>query len=135
MLNALPVVRENTSVPVPKVLAWSTETESSSVGAEYMITDAAPGVPLKDVWNQMTGLQHIECIRSIASIAKELCGLEFTTLGSLYLDTPNKPPGCIPLDGKYCVGPHCARQHWGYDGVGKRKELDTSEGCQGPCKS
>jgi hypothetical protein len=121
-------------VPVPEVLAWSLEAESNSVGAEYMVMEAAPGVPLKDVWNQMTGLQHIQCIQSIGKVAKELCSLNFTEFGSLYFNDPEKPAGAIPLDKTYCIGPNCARQHWGYDGENAVRS-NMLEERQGPCKS
>jgi len=128
------VVREKTNIPVPNVLAWSVETETGPVGAEYMIMDAVPGVPLKDVWSQMTGLQHIQCIESLGKIAKELCSLDFAAFGSLYLNTANMPTEADPLDGKYCIGPHCARQHWGC-GVDKSGAFSVPRGCQGPCES
>ncbi|KAK0950488.1 hypothetical protein LTR12_018298 [Friedmanniomyces endolithicus] len=94
--------------------------------------DAVPGVPLKDVWSQMTGIQHIQCIESLGKIAKELCNLDFAVFGSLYLNTANRPTEALPLDGKYCIGPHCARQHWGC-GVGTSGALNVPGGCQGPC--
>jgi hypothetical protein len=132
--SLLRVVRGRTNVPVPKVLAWSVEAEGSSVGAEYMVTEAVPGVLLKDVWSQMTGLQHIQCIQSIGKVAKELCSLIFTELGSLYFNDPDRPVGAIPLDETYCIGPNCARQHWGYD-EDKAVRSNILEGRQGPCKS
>ena len=116
------------------MLTWSVGSGTDPVGAEYMIIDAVPGVPLKDVWSGMTSLQHIECIESIAKLAKELCSLEFAAFGSLYLNTPAKPTGTIPLDKKYRIGPHCAPQIWGYNSVRRTKELQMPTGSQGPYK-
>ncbi|KAK6001278.1 hypothetical protein QM012_002609 [Aureobasidium pullulans] len=126
----LQYVREKTTVPVPKVLAWSVDSKTNSVGAEYMVMEAANGVPLSSVWNQMTGSQHIACIESIGKLAKQLCSLEFADFGSLYFDGPDRPAGAISHDERYCIGPHCARQHWGY---GHKKDARSTmlEGCQG----
>ncbi|THX69793.1 hypothetical protein D6D08_05922 [Aureobasidium pullulans] len=127
----LQYVREKTNVPVPKILAWSAEAETNSVGAEYMVMEAAPGVPLNDLWGQMTNLQHIECIESIGRITKELCSLKFANFGSLYFNGLDRPVGAVPLDEKYCIGPNCARQHWGYGQV-KHTQSIVLEGRQGP---
>ena len=91
-------------------------------------------MPLKDVWSQVSGLQHIECIDSLGKIAKELCNLEFAAFGSLYLNTANKPMEALPVDGKYCIGPHCTRQHWGC-GAGKSGALSVPGERPGPCES
>jgi len=99
-----------------------------------MVMEVATGVPLKDMWSQMTSLQHIECIGSIGRIAKEMGRLDFANFGSLYFGSPDKPTGAFSLDEKYCIGPHCARQHWGYKEE-KGARLTMSEGPQGPCES
>jgi hypothetical protein len=99
-----------------------------------MVMEAVPGVPLNDVWSRMTSLQHIECIESIGKISKELCSLEFANFGSLYFETPDRPAGAVSLDVNYCIGPNCARQHWGY-GQEKGARSTMLEGHQGPCES
>jgi len=99
-----------------------------------MIMNAVSGVPLNEIWSQMTSLQHIECIESIGKVAKELCTLDFAAYGSIYLNKPHKPSETLPLNEDYCIGPHCARQHWGYDGVGNKRSSNVPTGCQGPCK-
>jgi hypothetical protein len=127
------IVREKTNVPVPKVLAWSVQAKTNSVGAEYMVMEAAPGVPLYDVWSRMSGLQQAQCKASLARIVKEMYSLDFAVFGSLYFNTPDRPAGAIPLDAAFCIGPNCARQHWGYDQE-KAAHMSTLEGRQGPCK-
>lgn len=37
-----------------------------------MVMEAVSWVSLKDVRSQMTGSQHIECVQSIGTVAKEL---------------------------------------------------------------
>jgi hypothetical protein len=110
------------------------EAESNSVRAEYMVTEAVPGVLLKDIWDRMAGLQHIDCIQSLGKIVEEFYSLDFESFGSLYFNTPDGPADSIPLDEEYCIGPNCARQHWGYY---QEKAVSSSvlTRCQGPCKS
>nr|POE77970.1 altered inheritance of mitochondria protein 9, mitochondrial [Quercus suber] len=127
-----PPVRENTKIPVPKILAWDVDSKTSPVGADYMVMDAIHGVSLKDVWGQMTGVQHIQCIDSIGKIAKQICALDFPAFGSLYFNTANKPRGALPFNSKYCIRPHCAPQHWGCS-VEKPTLLNAPGGSQGPC--
>ncbi|WPG98766.1 Hypothetical protein R9X50_00156200 [Acrodontium crateriforme] len=124
-------VQERTKVPVPRVLAWSS-TIDNVVGAEYMIMDAMPGVLLKDVWNTMTASQHIRCIQSLGYLTKELCSLDFPHYGSLYLNA-DRPKGAIILNDTYCIGPLCARQHWGY-GIPKPSNVETPVRDRGPWK-
>ncbi|WPH00052.1 Hypothetical protein R9X50_00287500 [Acrodontium crateriforme] len=83
-------VKGKTSVPVPRVLSWNSNPESGLVGIEYIIMEHVSGVALKDVWGQMTELQHIEVIESLGNLTH-------------------------PVDEDYCIGPHCGRQFWGYD--------------------
>lgn len=82
----------------------------------------------------MTGLQHLECIESLGKVAKELCRLDFTAFGSLYLSASSSPKGALPLDDRFCIGPHSGRQHWGAD-VDNLGRLNMSGNLQGPCKS
>jgi len=119
---------------VPQILTWSCDTDSDPVGAEYMITSAVKGVPLRDVWSQMTGTQHIDCIAALGKMAEELCNLDFSAFGSLFLNTTNRPAEAIALDDTYCIGPHCAPQHWAC-GVGKPGSSSVPRDCQGPCES
>ena len=120
-------------MPVPQVLAWSSKSESGSVGIEYIIMEHVSGVALKDTWSQMTELQHIEFIESIGRSVKELCTLNFRAFGSLYLNTADKPSKAHTIDDEYCIGPHCGRQFWGHnDDLATQVSLPL--GFQGPCE-
>ncbi|SMQ47571.1 unnamed protein product [Zymoseptoria tritici ST99CH_3D7] len=124
-------VKSKTSVPVPRVLAWSSKAESNHVGIEYIIMEHMSGVALTDVWPHMTELQHIEFIESLGAMVKELCALDFAALGSLYLNTPDKPAPTHPIDEEYCIGPHCGRQFWGFTDD-KTTSAAIPQGFQGP---
>nr|OQO21897.1 hypothetical protein B0A51_10989 [Rachicladosporium sp. CCFEE 5018] len=97
-------VNERTKVCTPRVIASSAWTGPGSVGAEYMITTVVPGKSLGDEWNSMNPLQHVECIKSLAGLAKDLCEANFPAFGSLYLNTRRHPFPTIALDADYCIG-------------------------------
>lgn len=128
----IPIVEQRTEVPVPRILSLSSKTDNA-IGAEYMIMDAMPGVLLKDIWNAMTASQHIRCIQSLGYLSRELCSLNFPHYGSLYLST-DRPQGAISLDDKFCIGPLCARQHWGYGIIPRPLNVKAPIGSLGPCK-
>lgn len=92
------------------------------------------GVALKDIWGQMTELQHIQFIESLGKLLKEMCALNFGALGSLYFNTADKPSGAFPVDEEYCIGPHCGQHLWGYHDD-QTTHGAVSTGFQGPCKS
>ncbi|KAK5689299.1 hypothetical protein LTR17_026357 [Elasticomyces elasticus] len=91
------------------------------------------GVALNDIWSQMPEVQHIEFIECMGKLIKELCALDFRALGSLYLNTADKPPGAHPIDEEYCIGPHCGRQFWGYNDD-QTTQAAIPLGFQGPWK-
>lgn len=45
-------VHAHTSIPVPKVLAWSSDP-TNPVGAEYIIMEKASGIQLFGTWGAM----------------------------------------------------------------------------------
>ncbi|OQO04824.1 hypothetical protein B0A48_07841 [Cryoendolithus antarcticus] len=108
----LQYINERTKVCAPRVIASSAWTGPGSVGAEYMITTVVPGKSLGDEWNSMNPLQHVECIKSLGGLAKDLCEANFPAFGSLYLNTRRHPFPTIALDDDYCNGPHCAPRYW-----------------------
>ena len=52
--------------PVPKVHAWSSRAQSNAVGAEYVIMEKLPGVPLDAVWSQMRIEDRLKVVKAIA---------------------------------------------------------------------
>jgi hypothetical protein len=126
-------VKDKTSVPVPQVLAWSSNPESDSIGTGYIIMEHIPGVALNDVWGQMTKLQHMNFIERLGGFVKQLCALNFGAFGSLYLNTEHKPSNTHPIDGEYCIGPNCGRQFWGHNDD-QTAQTAVPLGLQGPCE-
>jgi hypothetical protein len=122
-----------TSIPVPDVLAWSSDP-SNPVGAEYMILEKCPGRQLHTVWGELDELRRFELVKTIADFDGQLASIKFPVNGSLYLrafgpensvalDTPKGPQGV------YCIGP-IFNDSWLRDTEPvKNKEMEA-----GPCK-
>ncbi|ROV87932.1 hypothetical protein VSDG_09452 [Cytospora chrysosperma] len=105
-------IRENTSIPVPKILDWSDDPTNPS-GTEYIIMEYAPGVQLHEIWPQMDSLQHMRCVQSLTLLVKELHDLTFPAYGSIYIDndfidTAHR----VPLRGNFFIGPHCSSRYF-----------------------
>ncbi|OJD28391.1 hypothetical protein ACJ73_00200 [Blastomyces percursus] len=110
-VGALEYIRKHTSIPVPRVLAWSSNN-SNAVGAEYIIMEKAAGVPLFQVWGSMTEFDQLQLIRNLTQIEAQLSAIHFPAYGGLYyrtdIEQPNKPLD-DELDPSFCIGPSCDR--------------------------
>ncbi|CAI7624832.1 unnamed protein product [Penicillium palitans] len=71
-------------IPVPRVLAWSFDSASSPVGAEYIIEEKAPGVRLGSVWNQWPRKSKLQLIAQVIDIQNTLTGVTFDMHGCIY---------------------------------------------------
>lgn len=105
-------MRTKTSVPIPKILAWN-DNPSNTVGSEYIIEQHVEGTPLHEKWPCMNMHQHMLCTKAISLQIKEMASLNFPAFGSLYfLDAPIHESKKIPIDNKFCIGPHCSPVFW-----------------------
>ncbi|KAJ5873647.1 uncharacterized protein N7473_013206 [Penicillium subrubescens] len=77
-------LRLYTAVPVPKVVAWSSEP-TNEIGAEYIITEKVPGVTLSKSWDSLQPLDQYHIIERIVQIERALARLDFPAYGALYL--------------------------------------------------
>ncbi|CAI7644528.1 unnamed protein product [Penicillium pancosmium] len=104
--------------PVPKVLAWSSRANENPVGAEFILMEFAPGIPLSIVWDTMGIEAKCKLIMSIGKIQNTWASTTFSQYGSLYyasdLDRP-KPCLLTRRDGsqieepRFAVGPSNGR--------------------------
>ncbi|KAJ5883527.1 uncharacterized protein N7473_010413 [Penicillium subrubescens] len=60
-------VRRHTSVPVPRVISWSSDN-SNAVGAEYIIIEKATGIPLFQEWGSMTNFEKQQLIKNLTRL-------------------------------------------------------------------
>jgi hypothetical protein len=131
------VVSTHTRVPVPKVLAWSSDA-SNSVGAEYIVMEKAPGQQLFTTWSAMTIEEQFGLVEQLTQFEAELASIQFPANGSLYLcESMTDGEPWVALDrtvdssGQFCIGPSCERA-WSFQGT---RMTPPSQVDLGPCKS
>ncbi|PGH10605.1 hypothetical protein AJ80_07456 [Polytolypa hystricis UAMH7299] len=113
----LQYVHAHTQVPVPKVLAWSSDS-SNPIGAEYILMEKAPGVQLFKRWGDMSDYDQLLLVKGLAKMERELTNIPFPANGSLYLRESMASndkyellnPDMDPT-GQFCIGPPC-EQGW-----------------------
>lgn len=128
------LVRENTSIPVPKVLDWS-DDPTNSTGTEYIIMEHAPGVQLHEIWPQMDTVQHMRCVKSLTVPIKELNDLNVPAYGSIYFDNSFIDNSHrFPLTGDFFIGPHCSSRYFACY-PGQQDSYSRRPPNQGPCMS
>lgn len=133
----LQYVSSYTTIPVPKVLAWSADA-SNPIGAEYIIMEKAPGIQLFKVWDDITEADRLKLIKNLTHLERQLADIRFPAHGSLYFrHSLTKISEAIPLDssldptGSFCIGPACGPA-WtdGISSADVQPDIDI-----GPCES
>lgn len=112
-----PSVQANTTVPIPRIHDWSDDATSinNTIGSEYIIMEHANGVQLHKKWHEMPDKLRVICIDAIYRNLKEVVELQFPCFGSLYSKhSPVCPADRHPLDGDFCIGPHCETRYWNF---------------------
>lgn len=138
VLNDLQV-RDVLGTPVPKVFAWNSKAQDNPVGAEYIIMEKLPGIPLDQAWAQMDIRDRFTIVKAIARYQKAWMSVSFTKYGSLYYaEDLDEHTQQSPLfvnqhnvevsDPKFAVGPSTGR---GFVDEG-RMDVDFD---RGPCET
>ena len=73
-----------TTVPVPEVFAWSSDS-SNPVGAEYIIMEKAAGIQLFKKWADMDETCRLALIERLTKLESQMASIHFPAFGSLYL--------------------------------------------------
>ncbi|KAJ6112899.1 hypothetical protein N7512_008223 [Penicillium capsulatum] len=102
-------VKTHTTIPVPKVLAWSSDS-TNPVGAEYIVMERVPGVQIFKKWDEMGEGNRISIIKRLTQRERELAEIRFPAFGNLYHKTSDElisldqsvDPECL-----FCIGPSC----------------------------
>jgi hypothetical protein len=131
-------VRNYLGLPVPKVIAWSSQAATNGIGAEYIIMETAQGVQLSNVWGDLDARKKKDIVNSIVSAEQKLLDAKFSQYGSLYYksDIPqaDRAPRLYadasrPDDGseaRFCIGPTANRNFY----EDERADMDLG---RGPC--
>ena len=134
MLGRIILVRDMTSIPVPDVLAWSSDA-SNPVGAEYMVLEKCAGRQLNTIWGELDELRRFKLVKSIAGFDRQLASIKFPAYGNLYFrafGTENELPVDTAKDvqGIYCLGPVFSDSWPRNPESRKGRDIDA-----GPCES
>lgn len=121
-------VKDRIQIPVPKVLAYSTQPRTNDVGAEYIIMEKCRGIELGRLWDDVSGKQKADIVRQLATISTKLSPARFPYYGSLYYTKDIPDIKNTEVDDTYSVGPTTSRT-WFDD---RRGEIDNH---RGPCKN
>jgi Phosphotransferase enzyme family len=125
---------------VPRVLSWSSRSEDTPVGAEYIIMDVADGVELHSVWHQLSMKQRLRLVRQWtlfeSRVIEAFSGI--SGYGSLYYrkDVPAEDARDVSVDGQtdqeFVLGPSTLQTGFWEDRYGSPEDVKLD--C-GPCKS
>ncbi|KAF1828538.1 hypothetical protein BDW02DRAFT_574796 [Decorospora gaudefroyi] len=117
----LKFISTRTRVPVPKVLAWSSDA-SNPVGVEYIVMEKATGQQLYTNWDTMNREEQSLLVQHLTQLEAELVSIQFPANGSLYLrESMTDGESWVALDpnvdpsGQFCIGPSCERE-WSAQG-------------------
>ncbi|EEH07563.1 phosphotransferase enzyme family protein [Histoplasma capsulatum G186AR] len=111
-------VRSVCKTPVPQVYSWN--SRPNSVGAEYIIMEKVPGVPLDSVWPRMEIGDRLEVVKTIARYQEEWMSISFDHFGGLYFtqdldgirhqNMSYEKGGVTLLDERFAIGPSTGRE-------------------------
>ncbi|KAG0707244.1 kinase-like domain-containing protein, partial [Suillus ampliporus] len=124
----LAFAREVLNLPVPRVLTWSGAERGSTnrVGADYVIMEVVPGVPLGIRWHQLAGREQVlPLMRAMLDFESRMESVRFSQYGSLYFkedvvpELQTRPLFAGEVDDslkcfaeKYRIGPLVDRHWW-----------------------
>ncbi|CZT49106.1 uncharacterized protein RSE6_09896 [Rhynchosporium secalis] len=115
----LQLVRSQTTIPVPRVLAWNSSS-SNPVEAEYIVMEKAPGTQLFQKWDDIDGDCRLSLIKQITELEHQLASIPFPASGHLYVKESILKNKHALLDSsidpkyQYGIGPSCDRS-WDMD--------------------
>lgn len=92
-------VRVNTRLPVPKVLAYSTD-RSTAIGFEWIVMEKMPGRPWADVWKGIPFSAKQDLVRRVALFCSDCFRNQMRGIGNLFPESPNPEEiqDTLPLD-------------------------------------
>lgn len=133
-------VRTVLSLPVPKVLGWSSNASETPVGSEYILTEYVEGAAFGEVSSKLSEQKVDACMRESMDIISRLSGTHFGRIGSIfYTEDVSEELRSIPLfadEGlangrpgaeRFRIGPSVSDLFW----KGRRAQLSVD---RGPCE-
>ncbi|KAM5474969.1 Phosphotransferase enzyme [Microsporum audouinii] len=108
----LDFLRNELDLPVPKVLAWSSDKDQP-VGTEYIIMEKAPGEELGKSWSTLSISERVGIVSQLVKIQATLSSVDMKHYGSLYYSGEEGGHESIPgVSDRFCIGPSSAIRFW-----------------------
>lgn len=117
-VNAITFLKNNTTIPVPTIVAYEDDKKRSCIGREYIVMHRMNGKALNLVYNDIKNDQNRKknILSQLAKILSELRSYKFDRMGSFYrqFDYKNKikPSGVVDYPG--CEGINSLQQFSDY---------------------
>jgi aminoglycoside phosphotransferase (APT) family kinase protein len=114
-LATIKYVRQNTDIPVPRVVARSKRSRNT-LGFEWTIMERIPGDKLCEQWRRMSWEKKEELVRKVVKYQVQLFNNRFPQIGSLYLTETLRtlisvlPPSAARPNFKVSAFPYCLGQ-------------------------
>ena len=86
----LSYLKENTSIPVSRVIAWESSA-ATDLGFEWILLEKIEGVALYDVWRGMPWDSKVRLVAALAPLLGQLRDHKFDEIGSLYFSGREEP--------------------------------------------
>lgn len=101
----LSFVRANTSIPVPRVVAFDADY-SNELGFEWILMEGINSnhFPLQERWRELSWLQKELLVRKVADYVAQLSGLELSGIGSVFRYNLRSYTTGVPEDFDYLTG-------------------------------
>ncbi|KAH9990068.1 phosphotransferase enzyme family-domain-containing protein [Xylariaceae sp. FL0662B] len=98
-MATLQYLRQRTTIPVPKPVAWSSVVDEK-LGYEWSLLEKIPGVELHKVWRQVPWEKKISITETLASFLVQIWSdpARLSQIGSLYFAKPNETNNDSGLD-------------------------------------
>jgi aminoglycoside phosphotransferase (APT) family kinase protein len=96
-------VRDNTSLPVPKVISYQAD-RTSAIGFEWIVMSKMPGRSLRDRWRDVALSAKERIVRQLAMFCSDTFRAQLRGIGNLFFDdTEPVPGGSARNRGRFCV--------------------------------
>ena len=86
----LSYLREKTSIPVPRVIAWDSSVVTD-LGFEWILLEKIEGVALYEVWRGMSWDSKVRLVAALPALLGQLHDHKFDEIGSLYFSGREEP--------------------------------------------
>ena len=87
----LSYIKENTSIPVARVIAWDSSA-ANDLGFEWILLEMIDGVAVYDIWRKITWASKLKIVAALAPILEQLREHHFNRIGSLYFKGRERQP-------------------------------------------